>query len=277
MRLSPSRLRASWADDHFGLTKAPNTTVIPCSDAPCRTFAPCFVGWLGSAFDAIRGAAQPTCQDPKVIPNPLTIHNPHPSDNIPKSLLPLHLHSPSPLHPNLDRQPKLLMAHWHKGAILIWESASRTPKSKPLQLVSPVKIVGVVARVDDLAAIALEHQLYNDTARHASWAGLDRRRANGGLGEYYSEADTREPTWLIAGDAGHTAELVGLDGCAADGGAADPDVAARWLDDGIAPNGAAGRAFTKGTDVLDCRQHTVAFPRRSGGHHDRRPGSSPQR
>jgi conjugative relaxase-like TrwC/TraI family protein len=88
---------------------------------------------------------------------------------------------------------------------------------------------------------------YNDTARQAARAGLDRQRANGGLGEYYSEGDTREPTWLIAGDAARTVELVGLDGRAADGGAADPDVAARWLDDGIPPNGAAGRGFTKGS------------------------------
>ena len=42
-------------------------------------------------------------------------------------------------------------------------------------------------------------------------------------------------------------QLVGLDGRAVDGGAAAPDVAARWLDDGIAPNGAAGRGFTKGS------------------------------
>ncbi len=88
---------------------------------------------------------------------------------------------------------------------------------------------------------------YNDTARQASQAGLDRRRANGGLGEYYSEGDTRSPTWLIVGDAGGTAELVGLDGRAADGGPADPEVAQRWLDDGIAPNGQAGRSFAKGS------------------------------
>ena len=88
---------------------------------------------------------------------------------------------------------------------------------------------------------------YNDTARQARQAGMDRRRANGGLGEYYSEGDTRAPTWLIAGDAARTVELVGLDGRAADGGTADPEVAARWLDDGIAPNGAAGRGFTKGS------------------------------
>ena len=88
---------------------------------------------------------------------------------------------------------------------------------------------------------------YNDTATQAAQAGLDRRRANGGLGEYYSEGDTRAPTWLIAGDLERTVQLVGLDGRAADGGTADPDVAARWLDDGIAPNAETGRAFTKGS------------------------------
>jgi hypothetical protein len=86
---------------------------------------------------------------------------------------------------------------------------------------------------------------YNETARDAKQAAMDRRRANGGLGEYYSESDTRTPTWLLAGDFAHTAELVGLDGRAADGGSADPKVLQRWLDDGIAPNGKAGRAFTK--------------------------------
>ena len=30
---------------------------------------------------------------------------------------------------------------------------------------------------------------YNDTARQARQAGLDRRQANGGLGEYYSAGD----------------------------------------------------------------------------------------
>ena len=45
---------------------------------------------------------------------------------------------------------------------------------------------------------------YNETARQAAQAGLDRQRAGGGLGEYYSEGDTREPTWLMAGDAART-------------------------------------------------------------------------
>jgi hypothetical protein len=38
---------------------------------------------------------------------------------------------------------------------------------------------------------------YNDTARQAQQAAMDRQRANGGLGEYYSERDTRTPTWLF--------------------------------------------------------------------------------
>jgi len=88
---------------------------------------------------------------------------------------------------------------------------------------------------------------YNDTARQAARAGLDRQRANGGLGEYYSEGDTREPTWLIVGEAVRTVGLVGLDGRAVNEGTADPDVVQRWLDDGVAPNGAAGRAFSKGS------------------------------
>jgi conjugative relaxase-like TrwC/TraI family protein len=86
---------------------------------------------------------------------------------------------------------------------------------------------------------------YNDTAREAKKGAMDRQRANGGLGEYYSERDTRTPTWLIAGNAARTCELVGLDGRAADGGSADPEVVQRWLDDGIAPNAASGRTFAK--------------------------------
>ena len=35
------------------------------------------------------------------------------------------------------------------------------------------------------------------------------------------------------------------DGAALHGGFVDTTVAARWLDDGIAPNGGRGRAFTK--------------------------------
>ena len=53
---------------------------------------------------------------------------------------------------------------------------------------------------------------YNDTANRVMAATMDRRRANGGLGEYYSEGDTRAPTWILTGDKNRVAELVGLDG-----------------------------------------------------------------
>ena len=86
---------------------------------------------------------------------------------------------------------------------------------------------------------------YNDTAQQAKQAATDRQRANGGLGEYYTERETRTPTWLMAGDSVRVCELAGLGGRAADGGPADPQVVRRRLDDEIAPNGQAGRAFAK--------------------------------
>jgi conjugative relaxase-like TrwC/TraI family protein len=85
---------------------------------------------------------------------------------------------------------------------------------------------------------------YNDTATAARQSAMDRQAANGGLGEYYSEADTRIPTWLIAGDQAAAASLCGLDAVALAGGTADTGVAGSWLDDGVAPNGQLGRAFT---------------------------------
>lgn len=86
---------------------------------------------------------------------------------------------------------------------------------------------------------------YNDTANQAKQATIDRQRANGGLGEYYSEGDTREPTWLVVGDKAVVGEITGLDGAALVGGSATTEAAAKWLDDGVAPSGATGRAFTQ--------------------------------
>src|ERR1700739_3527807 len=76
---------------------------------------------------------------------------------------------------------------------------------------------------------------------------MDRRAAGGGLGEYYCEGDTRAPTWIVAGDATRVAKLTGLSPAAVAGGFVDGEAATAWLDDGIAPNGAGGRAFSKGS------------------------------
>jgi conjugative relaxase-like TrwC/TraI family protein len=86
---------------------------------------------------------------------------------------------------------------------------------------------------------------YNDTADQATQASMDRRRANGGLGEYYSEGDTRTPTWLVVGDAESIADTTGLSGGALDGGEVDTETARVWLDEGRAPSGARGRVFTE--------------------------------
>jgi hypothetical protein len=51
---------------------------------------------------------------------------------------------------------------------------------------------------------------YIDTARAAETASRDLVRATGGLGEYYSEHETRTPTWLLAGDRRTAARLLGL-------------------------------------------------------------------
>jgi hypothetical protein len=51
---------------------------------------------------------------------------------------------------------------------------------------------------------------YIDTATAAEQAAKDLARAGGGLGEYYSESETRTSAWLLAGDTHTTAALVGL-------------------------------------------------------------------
>ena len=84
---------------------------------------------------------------------------------------------------------------------------------------------------------------YIDTATTAERATADLQRAGGGLGEYYSEHETRTPVWLVAGDARTAARLVGLTDTQRAGGEAEASVVARWLDDRIAPGGTSGRRF----------------------------------
>jgi conjugative relaxase-like TrwC/TraI family protein len=104
---------------------------------------------------------------------------------------------------------------------------------------------------------------YNDTARAAGQAAQDLLRATGGLGEYYGEHDTRTPTWLCAGDTHAAAALVGLSDAERAGGDADPEVVARWLDDGAAPNGVCGRGFgtrsVHGFDLTFCAPKSVSL------------------
>ena len=41
---------------------------------------------------------------------------------------------------------------------------------------------------------------YNDTADQAKHAATKHQSAGGGLAEYYSEGETRLPSWLVVGD-----------------------------------------------------------------------------
>ena len=106
---------------------------------------------------------------------------------------------------------------------------------------------------------------YNDTARAVGDAVADRQKANGGLAEYYAERDTRTPVWACAGDVQTVAEAVGLGASERAGGDADPDVVARWLDSGVAPNGGCGRAHgaggVHGFDLTFCAPKSVSLVR----------------
>lgn len=106
---------------------------------------------------------------------------------------------------------------------------------------------------------------YIDTAQAAERASKNRSRPGGGLGEYYSEHETRTPVWLCAGDSRTAATLVGLTDAQRAGGEADAGVVARWLDDGVAPSGARGRAFGErgvhGFDLTFCAPKSLSLVR----------------
>ena len=71
--------------------------------------------------------------------------------------------------------------------------------------------------------------------------------------------------WLLAGDTRTVATLVGLTDAQRAGGDADAELVARWLDDGITPNGAHGRAFGErgvhGFDLTFCAPKSVSLVR----------------
>ncbi len=109
---------------------------------------------------------------------------------------------------------------------------------------------------------------YNDTARAVGQAARDARSAGSGLAEYYAERDTRTPVWTCVGDARAAADLVGLSDGSRTGGDADPEVVARWLDEGVAPSGDCGRAHGKGGvhgfDLTFCAPKSVSLVRAFG-------------
>jgi conjugative relaxase-like TrwC/TraI family protein len=126
-------------------------------------------------------------------------------------------------------------------------------------------VCGAVLTIAKLGQWSVSY--YVDTARQAVASALDGRAAGGGLGEYYSESETRLPAWLSAGR--NVAEAMGLTGVGRNGETADLDAVTRWLDDGISPCEASGRAFNKrdgvhGYDLTFCAPKSVSLLRGLG-------------
>jgi conjugative relaxase-like TrwC/TraI family protein len=150
--------------------------------------------------------------------------------------------------------------------------AQQVPQPRPLNPVrrSHREWVDLVLTISKLKRWSINY--YIDTAYAAETASRDLARAGGGLGEYYSEHETRTPTWLLAGDTHTTATLVGLTDVQRAGGAADAELVSRWLDDGAAPNGAGGRAFGQrgvhGFDLTFCAPKSVSLIRALRGDDD---------
>jgi conjugative relaxase-like TrwC/TraI family protein len=136
------------------------------------------------------------------------------------------------------------VAHWRRVQYWWWSGRGIRLNPSAGQLIWGLTSEAVFERVLTISRLKRwSIRYYNDTANTATQSAMDSQAANGGLGEYYCEADTRVPTWLIAGDSAAVAGLCGLDTAAVAGCAADTAVAAAWLDDGIVPNGQHGRAF----------------------------------
>jgi conjugative relaxase-like TrwC/TraI family protein len=150
--------------------------------------------------------------------------------------------------------------------------AQRVPQPRPLKPMrrSHCGWVDLVLTISKLKRWSINY--YIDTARTAVTACRDVARAGGGLGEYYSEHETRTPTWLLAGDTHTTATLVGLTDVQRAGGSADAKLVARWLDDGVTLNDAHGRAFGQrgvhGFDLTFCAPKSVSLVRALRGDDD---------
>lgn len=147
------------------------------------------------------------------------------------------------------------MAHLHKGARMV--VAQQVP-TLPI-----VRLACLMLTIAKLKRWSINY--YIDTANTAQRATTDRARAGGGLGEYYSEHETRTPVWLTVGDSHTAARLVGLNDIQRAGGEADAETVARWLDDGTAPSGAHGRTFglrgVHGFDLTFCAPKSVSLVR----------------
>jgi hypothetical protein len=118
------------------------------------------------------------------------------SGSISNTLCPFHIHSSAPLRPAPLATPRFCMAHLHKGARMFVAQQVPQPRSPEPVRRSHRGWVDQVLTISKLKRWSINY--YIDTARAAQTASCDVARAGGGLGEYYSEHETRTPTWLLA-------------------------------------------------------------------------------
>ena len=146
-------------------------------------------------------------------------------------------------------------AHLHKGARMVVAQQVPQPPQR--------SVGGSVLTIAKLKRWSINY--YIDTARAAE----QRRQGSGArswrAGGVLLRARNPNPGVAVRRRHPHRRELVGLTDAQRAGGEADPEVVARWLDDGVAPNGACGRAFGErgvhGFDLTFCAPKSVSLVR----------------
>ena len=109
------------------------------------------------------------------------------------------------IHSNV---PNFAMAHLHNVCEVGGSTHTCAASGAVRQAILVSCVGGYMLTIAKLKRWSINY--YNDTARAAGTAAKCARKANGGLSEYYSEGDTRAPVWVVVGDTGKAAKLVGL-------------------------------------------------------------------
>src|ERR1700744_5633766 len=100
------------------------------------------------------------------------------------------------------------MAHLHKVCEAGWQHTFVYCLAGVVRQAISIRVVSGMLTIAKLSRWSINY--YNDTAMAVGEAAKDAQKAGGGLGEYYTEHDTRTPVWLCAGDTHSAAKLVGL-------------------------------------------------------------------
>ena len=200
-----------------------------------------------------RRDAPSTFHYPSISCPAITLPSSRPNTSLPvssKTTAPQQISRRSPIF----NTSKYCLAHLHRGARMV--VAQQVPQRAggrvggPLLTISKLKRWSINYYID--TAQAAEHAARICSARAAGWGS--------------TTPNTRpEPRYGCWPATPTPRELVGLTDAQRAGGDADAEVVARWLDDGVAPNGAHGRAFGErgvhGFDLTFCAPKSVSLLR----------------